>query len=54
MLLDARVGALTLHGGQVLGLEVDDALVSAVQLGTVQEVTQSVELVGLNRSNTFH
>lgn len=38
VLVDAGVGALLLHGGEVFGLEVDEALVVAGLLRLVQEV----------------
>jgi hypothetical protein len=55
VLLDARLGALTLHGGQILRLEVDDALGVALLVGFGEKVGHRVNEDGLSlRNRTVH
>jgi hypothetical protein len=54
MLLDACIGALLLHGGEVLDLEVDDALFVAGLPSLVHEVTDCVEMLSLRTGYCLH
>lgn len=54
VLLDAGVGALLLHGGDVASLEVNDAAVVAGLVHLVEEFCCGVEIIGFLSGDGFH